>query len=208
MAHQVIEQSGPTQHNLDTYDEWAGEQPLVAMLSGKFKFMYEGKNVPEWPEEEEEEAGEDKEKDKKKEEKKPEKAELKEPRESTVVVVGSSEFAKDVYMEYSDDLYQGNLIFLRNVVEALALPDSKLLTIRSKQPAQRPLDEDLSSTQRGFYKFFNVLGVPILVALAGIAYALIRHSTSSTYERRFAEEALAAMEGDSSSQKNQGGDKA
>ena len=172
------------------------------MLRGKFPFTFEGKNVPEWPKKDEsDKKDEDKSEEKKKEEKKeaPQKAELKEAKDSIVLVIGSGDFAKDVYYEqYDRRLYLGDYIFLRNVVEAFTLGE-ELIAIRAKQSARRPLDPNVDPLTKDLLKWINVLGVPLLVALAGIIYATFRSRSTAAFERRVAVESQKSQQSNNQS---------
>jgi len=172
--------------DLESFTDWAEPQPLVVQLRGKFPFIYEGKDVPQWPKEEsEEKEGEKKKEAEKTEEEKPQKAKLEQPKEAVVLVIGSGEFCKDKYIRYHRQMYLGNYIFMRNVVEALSLSDD-LIQIRAKQSPLRPIDPKIKPETKTILKWLNVAGVPLLVGLAGLLYAFFRRQVSAAYERQVA----------------------
>ncbi len=182
-----LQANGPErEEDLETF-KWSGPQNLVVLLRGTFPFAYEGKDLPAWPEKEADAAGAGKD-DAKKPETPVEKGHVAEPKGANVLVVGSPDFCKDVYYrEYDQRLYVGNYFFLRNIVEAFSL-GSELISIRSKQSARRPLDPQVTSTTKNLLKWFNVLGVPLMVAAFGIIYAALRRHGSGLYERRVQDE--------------------
>src|SRR2546430_6771634 len=79
-----------------------------------------------------------------------------------IVVVGSSDFASDRYARNSPE----NLVFAENSIDWLAQDDA-LIGIRSKNRAPPPL-VFTSATTRTAVKYGNVIGVPVLLMLAGI----------------------------------------
>jgi hypothetical protein len=181
MSVQQLVANGPDQRRPEDFKDWVGRQNVLVMLRGKFPFVYEGKTVPVWPKEEDKDEKDAKEE--KKAEEAPQQAALAEPKDSVVLVVGSQDFVKDEYLRFDQRLYAGNFIFLRNVVEAFSLSD-ELVAIRAKESSRRPLDASIGSGTRNFLKWFNVFGVPLLVAGAGILYALVRRGVSASFERR------------------------
>ena len=78
-----------------------------------------------------------------------------------LVVVGSSDFASDRYAQNSPD----NLAFVQNAVDWLA-QDEALIAIRSKNRAPPPL-VFASGAMRDAVKYGNVIGVPVLLIVAG-----------------------------------------
>ncbi|HAK94257.1 MAG TPA: hypothetical protein DCM87_04470 [Planctomycetes bacterium] len=180
-----LQANGPErEEQLETFP-WSGAQNLIALLRGTFPFAYEGKDLPAWPDKDADAAGKD---DAEKPEAPPEKGRVAEPKGANVLVVGSPDFCKDVYYrEHDQRLYVGNYFFLRSIVEAFSL-GSELISIRSKQSSRRPLDPAVSATTKNLLKWFNVLGMPLMVAALGIIYAAFRRHGSGVYERRVQEE--------------------
>ena len=83
--------------------------------------------------------------------------------ETRVIVVGDGDFMKDEYLGS-----RNNLIFFVNIVDYLA-DDAGLITIRSKDIAQPPLEQITDGTKR-MLKYGNLALPPILV----IGYGLFR----------------------------------
>ncbi len=194
MSIQDLMANGP-ERNEDLKDfKGEGAQNVVVMLRGTFPYAYENKDLPAWSDKEDDAAGDAKDKPKKPE-KPVEKGHVAEPKGASVLVIGSPDFCKDIYYrEYSQRLYRDNYLFLRSVVEAFSL-GSELIDIRAKQSARRPLDPAVSATTKNLLKWFNVLGMPLLVAAFGIAYALLRRHGSGLYERRVQEQRSARAGG-------------
>jgi ABC-type uncharacterized transport system involved in gliding motility auxiliary subunit len=78
-----------------------------------------------------------------------------------VVVVGSSDFASDRYARNSPE----NIVFVQNAVDWLA-QDEALITIRSKNRAPPQL-VFTSVAKRDAAKYGNIVGVPVLLIVAG-----------------------------------------
>jgi ABC-type uncharacterized transport system involved in gliding motility auxiliary subunit len=79
-----------------------------------------------------------------------------------LIVVGNDDFASDRHVRSA----QENGVFVLNAVDWLA-QDEALITIRAKD--RRPPQLVLSEGQRGTVKYGNLVGVPVLVGLAGLA---------------------------------------
>jgi len=78
-----------------------------------------------------------------------------------VVVVGNDEFATDRHLRSSPE----NAVFALNAVDWLA-QDEALIAIRSKD--RRPPALTMDEGRRNLVKYANVIGLPVLVALAGL----------------------------------------
>ena len=89
-----------------------------------------------------------------------------------VVVVGSSDFASDRYARNAPE----NLVFVANAIDWLA-QDEALIGIRSKNRAPPPL-VFTSATTRTAVKYANVMGVPVLLVLAGVLRLWRRRQTT------------------------------
>ncbi len=87
-----------------------------------------------------------------------------------LVVVGNEEFASDRQARSVPE----NLTFVLNAVDWLA-QDEGLIAIRSKD--RRPPPLALSEGTRGAVKYANVVGMPLLVGLAGLARLVGRRRT-------------------------------
>jgi ABC-type uncharacterized transport system involved in gliding motility auxiliary subunit len=87
-----------------------------------------------------------------------------------VVVVGNDEFATDRQIRSAPE----NGVFVLNAVDWLA-QDEALIAIRSKD--RRPPPLVLSEAVRNAIKYANVIGVPVLVAVAGLLRLVQRRRT-------------------------------
>ena len=83
--------------------------------------------------------------------------------ETRIVVVGDGDFMKDEYLGSRD-----NVSFFANIVDYLA-DDAGLITIRSKNVSQPPLEQISDGTKR-ILKYVNMLLPPLLV----IGYGVVR----------------------------------
>jgi ABC-type uncharacterized transport system involved in gliding motility auxiliary subunit len=87
-----------------------------------------------------------------------------------LIVVGDDEFASDRQIRSVPE----NVTFLMNAVDWLA-QDEALIAIRSKE--RRPPTLAMSQGTRGAVKYANMIGMPVLVGLAGLARLLERRRT-------------------------------
>lgn len=78
-----------------------------------------------------------------------------------LVIVGSSDFASDRYARNSPE----NIVFVANAIDWLA-QDEALVTIRSKNRSP-PRLVFTSATKHDVVKYGNIIGVPVLVIVAG-----------------------------------------
>lgn len=119
------------------------------------------------------------------EKKEPEKKEIGhvEGKDSMVVIVGSGDLLKDDYLQMSRE-YVRNFYLLSNCVETFALGQD-LIKIRGKELQDRPFDPEVKEGTKTFWMWFNVIGVPLLVALLGIVRYVIRSQEVRIYERKF-----------------------
>jgi ABC-type uncharacterized transport system involved in gliding motility auxiliary subunit len=85
-----------------------------------------------------------------------------------LVVVGSLDFATDRFVQTAPE----NLAFTLNAVDWLA-QDEALIAIRSKD-RRPPALQFSSATQREGVKYANLIGLPVLVALAGLLHLIRR----------------------------------
>lgn len=95
------------------------------------------------------------------------------PRDSRLVVMGTSAFLWDDFMS------SANQVLALNIVDWM-LADSALLEMRAREFTDAPLDADLSDTLRQTIKYGNILGVPLLLVL----YGLIRWRMREAKRRR------------------------
>lgn len=96
---------------------------------------------------------------------------LAESKESArLVVVGDSDFISDNYVNLGVrsglQLYIQNLAFVLNVVDWLA-QDEALAQVRNKGMQSRPLDQ-ISESSVTLVKAANIIGLPLLLLLAGL----------------------------------------
>jgi len=89
-----------------------------------------------------------------------------------LVVVGTSDFASDRYARNSPE----NVVFVENAIDWLA-QDEALIGIRSKNRAPPPL-VFTSAVTRGVVKYGNLIGVPVLLIVAGVLRLLQRRQTT------------------------------
>ncbi len=89
-----------------------------------------------------------------------------------LVVVGTSDFASDRYARNSPE----NVVFVENAIDWLA-QDEALIGIRSKNRAPPPL-VFTSAVTRGVVKYGNLIGVPVLLIVAGVLRLLQRRRTT------------------------------
>lgn len=90
-------------------------------------------------------------------------------KETRLVVVGGSAPVWD------DFLGPANLALALNMVDWL-VADTALLEMRSRNFSDLPIDKDLSDTTRNMVKYFNILGVPLLLVLYGLIRWRMRES--------------------------------
>jgi len=80
-----------------------------------------------------------------------------------IVVMTSALGLSDGFVEQ----FRQNLLFLVNMADMMLLGD-ELMGIRSTPVTARPLKTGLDEKQKSFYRWINVLGVPILLVLLGL----------------------------------------
>ena len=162
----------PNQHPQPSKEKRA--KRLVALaIQGKFTSFFHGKEIPPAPSTG---ARENDPVD-------PLKERIDQVESGQIVVVGDADFLKTQSVGL-----QGNSGFLLNTIEWLAL-NPELVTIRSKGGVFRRLDPELSKEKKSWkkaYKFFNLLGIPLAVALLGLARYLLRRGSRRRYLRKLA----------------------
>ena len=84
------------------------------------------------------------------------------------VVVGSNDFASDRFVQFAPE----NLGLALNAVDWLA-QDEELIAIRSKDRQPVPLVFQ-SALERDLAKYANLIGLPLIVALLGLAHLVQR----------------------------------
>jgi len=91
---------------------------------------------------------------------------------SRLVAIGNSDFISDVFTQN----FPENLNFVLNKIEWLA-QDEILLAIRSKNLNAPPLIFK-NQANKNFIKYFNIIGMPIIIALFGIGWLMRRKKIS------------------------------
>ncbi|MFH1175152.1 MAG: Gldg family protein [bacterium] len=133
---------------------------LAVSLFGKFESFFKGKEIPK---KESEDGGKNISAVK-------DSAEFieKSQNDSRIIAVGNSQFIKDDFVAR----YGDNATFFYNMLDAVAM-DESLISIRSRVSSQR-LIEAIPKGRENFLKFLNILGVPIILVIFGIARWAIR----------------------------------
>lgn len=101
----------------------------------------------------------------------------------SVLILASADMIKNEYLASQSRAYQSNVSFFYNAVENYAL-GNQLIEIRRKQITERRFKSD-SERYAGFIRWFNVVGVPAIVAMLGLGYFVIRRADGIAYERRY-----------------------
>lgn len=148
----------PSQDQLDSV-------PLVVAISGKLKSFWAGKETPI------KETGDDGSTTT------PEL--IEESPETQIVLVGSSFFIKENFLRMSRT-GRANIIFMSNVIDWLTLGD-KLIAIRSRSVSNRPLNE-VSEGAKTTIRFFNVIGISLLVVAFGLIRLMIKKRSQKMLE--------------------------
>lgn len=84
-----------------------------------------------------------------------------------IVAVGDADF-----IQQQLQTNPSNVVFFENVVDWLT-QDEGLITIRSRNITDRPLDE-VSDGKKRFIKFANIFGMPLLLTLVGVGHWFVR----------------------------------
>ncbi|MBU2499779.1 hypothetical protein KJ682_00485, partial [bacterium] len=145
-----------------------GPQPLAVLVSGQFPDLYEGKEVPAWPETAppagdaaEEPAG-------------PEAPAAITPAPSQLLVIGSAKMFDDNIISAPQ-----NALLLLNAVDFLA-GSHDLLEIRAKTLTQRVI-RSVDAGEKMAWRLFVVLVVPVVLAAYGIIRAGMRRKEAARY---------------------------
>jgi gliding-associated putative ABC transporter substrate-binding component GldG len=140
-------------------EEELQSQVLAVSLTGSFPSFFAGKPIPEPPVPEDGEP--------------PPVAAVEDTLETSqptqMVVVGNADFLTDANVQ---QFAQNAALFL-NLVDWLTLGD-ELIGIRARQTAQPMLRFDISETEKAVWRLFNIVLVPLLVALAGVVWRMLR----------------------------------
>ncbi|MEW5692409.1 MAG: GldG family protein [Candidatus Hydrogenedentota bacterium] len=87
---------------------------------------------------------------------------------TNIVVIGTEHFILDRIIK----MYNENLYFINNIIDQLTL-GCDLISIRSKQIVNRPIKE-LEEKEKNIIKYSNMIGVPLLIVVAGIMRYILR----------------------------------
>jgi len=152
-------------------------QPLIALVEGKFPFPYAGKYIPEWPEKSSSHNP--------MMEETPEQEGDKEAHEGTApeiecvpakaIISGCAEMFKDQII-----LSGGNPLFFLNAIDSLTLGE-ELISIRSKGKAAEFIGQ-VSSGTKLFYKFFVVFFISLLWIVFGVFRVYMRKRRRAMYQ--------------------------
>lgn len=166
--------------------------PLAYILEGEFPSYFAGNPIPEKPVKEEEiDKTKDKTKEKKKEEaKKPaidlskikkDEMVIKKGKEAKIFLIGTSEIIKNNIID--EEGQSPNAIFILNSIDYLNNRED-IAMMRGKHQRFNLLEEAKSGT-KAFFKTFNILGLPILVVIAGIIIWMRRKTRKRKIQMMF-----------------------
>ncbi len=166
--------------------------PLSYLLEGSFPSYFDGKPIPDKPvEKEKKENSETDPKDKqpKKDEEpiidlsklKKQNSFIKKGKQAKIFLIGSTEILKNNILD--EEGKSPNAIFVMNVLDFLNNRQD-IAIMRSKHQRFNLLEETKSGTKT-FFKTFNIIGLPILVILGGIAIWFRRRSRKRKIQLMF-----------------------
>lgn len=93
---------------------------------------------------------------------------VKQSKNGKLLVLGSSDMVTDSILSQN---YPSNVLFMQNIIDYLSGREDYTL-MRSKGVFNRPMKET-TSLGRNIIKYFNIIGLPILVALTGLIIYLL-----------------------------------
>ena len=158
------------------------QQPLAVQLTGKLTSYFKGKPIPPKPEENKNK------KDKKDKTKsivkniESENAKLDSTNKAKLIVYGTSAIIKNSFIDR--DGMGPNAILMLNSVDYLT-GKIEFAKMRSKAQFYNPLKET-TPAKRNFIKWFNIAGLPILVALFGLIVWFMRKRKMDRIKEIFA----------------------
>jgi hypothetical protein len=166
--------------------------PLAYLLEGEFPSYFAGKPIPEKesPKEETEDTdteGADTEKQEEVEpgietpEIKDEGSILKKSKPAKILIIASTEILTDNILDAEETTT--NSMFIMNAIDALN-DREKIAVMRSKENQLNPL-EDTVPEVKTFLKFFNIVGLPILVVIFGLLVLFRRKSRRKSIQMIF-----------------------
>jgi ABC-type uncharacterized transport system involved in gliding motility auxiliary subunit len=170
-------------------DEDFQSYPFAAMLEGEFPSYFAGKSIPEKPVEKAEEEGDQKDKQDKEKQKETialskiqrEGDVLSKGKPGKIFVISSSGMLSDNILDQQGR--SPNTMFIMNLIDSLNNRDG-IAQLRSKEQRFNPLMETDAGT-RTLIKSFNIVGLPILVTLFGVAIWFRRHGRKKNIAMMF-----------------------
>jgi ABC-type uncharacterized transport system involved in gliding motility auxiliary subunit len=162
-------------------------QALAYILEGEFTSYFDGKDIPEKPQEdvkpeEEEEAKDPEEKPKVDlSQIEGERQFFSKGKRGRVFLIASSEVLKDNMLDAGGE--SPNATFILNLIDYLNDRED-VAVMRSKVQRFNPL-LDTGSSAKAFVKSFNIVGLPVLVVLFGLGVWFRRHSRKRRIQMMF-----------------------
>ena len=147
---------------------------LAVQLTGQFPDVFEGKDIPPWPQEEPK-PGED---PAKQDKPAPGKAPTIDKKPGKLILVGCSQMFADNAIGALD-----NGLFFQNMVDGLTLAED-LIGIRTKSQPVR-LIESLSAGEKLLYRFLAIGLTPLILAIIGATRFMLRKRRREQYEKAF-----------------------
>lgn len=155
----------------------AKREPVVLVLRGVFPSYFAGKPVPgeKAPESRPESGASRPEKDRT--------LRLDKSKETSVVVIGDSDFLSQIVAEAFgvDNKLRPNFTLLRNAID-FGGPEARLMAIRNRETVQRPLlglrkfDEEERKAKTGFSRWMAFAVPCTALLLLGVGWAILRHN--------------------------------
>ncbi|MCH7471632.1 GldG family protein [bacterium] len=96
-----------------------------------------------------------------------------------LVVMSSTSALSDNFLQQ----FNQNVLYIQNIVDMLVFGED-LISIRSKSVTSRPLVQ-LTDNQRSFYRWMNILGVPVLLTLFGLLLWFLKGKRRQAIQRRY-----------------------
>ncbi len=142
-------------------------RPLGALVEGQFPDAFDGKEVPEWPREDEaEDASYERESEKV----------VLDPKPGKLILIGCAQiFKKELF---KDPSHSG---FFLNSIDALTLGE-ELVEVRGKMPINRSIGR-VSTAARAWWRMFTTFLVPVLLCGIGAFRIFMRKRSKINYAR-------------------------
>jgi ABC-type uncharacterized transport system involved in gliding motility auxiliary subunit len=158
-------------------DDELGSLPLAYLLEGEFTSYFADKPIPEKEEQKEDEPEDAEDGESPAEEIGPDLSNIKSEgifiskgKPGKIFLIASSELLKDYIIDAEGN--GTNSTFLMNLIDYLNNREATAV-MRGKDSSFNPLKE-ISSGLKAFVKYFNIIGLPVLMALFGILVFLRR----------------------------------